>query len=99
MCPQDKKTSVFLKVHVQPKASRETLVSYVHDVLKIKVKSPPVDGEANAACISFLAGLFGIARKDLSIKSGHKARLKMLEIKGITSEEIRRLITARIAGN
>ncbi len=86
---------VLLRVYVQPKASREGIAGYHGDALKIRLKASPVEGEANAACIRFLASLFGLPRTNLSIKTGHKSRLKLIEMEGVSIEEIRKVIVAQ----
>jgi uncharacterized protein (TIGR00251 family) len=88
---------VLLRVYVQPKASREGIAGYHGDALKIRLKEPPVEGEANAACIRFLASLFGLPQTNLSIKTGHKSRLKLIEMEGVSIEEIRKVIVAQPA--
>lgn len=88
---------VLLRVYVQPKASREGIAGYHGDALKIRLKAPPVEGEANAACIRFLASLFGLPQTNLSIKTGHKSRLKLIEMEGVSIEEIRKVIVVQPA--
>lgn len=88
---------VLLRVYVQPKASREGIAGYHGDALKIRLKAPPVEGEANTACIRFLASLFGLPQTNLSIKTGHKSRLKLIEMEGVSIEEIRKVIVAQPA--
>ncbi|MDO9463671.1 MAG: DUF167 domain-containing protein [Deltaproteobacteria bacterium] len=88
---------VLLRVYVQPKASREGISGYHGDALKIRLKAPPVEGEANAACIRFLASLFGLPQTNLSIKTGHKSRLKLIEMEGVSIEEVKKVIAAQPA--
>lgn len=88
---------VLLRVYVQPKASREGIAGYHGDALKIRLKAPPVEGEANAACIRFLASLFGLPQTNLSIKTGHKSRLKLIEMEGVSIEEVKKIIAAQPA--
>ncbi|TSA10009.1 MAG: YggU family protein [Deltaproteobacteria bacterium] len=90
---------VLLRVYVQPKASREGIAGYHGDALtlKIRLKAPPVEGEANAACIRFLASLFGLPQTNLSIKTGHKSRLKLIEMEGVSIEEVKKVIAAQPA--
>lgn len=45
-----------------------------------KLKSPPVDGRANAELIALVAERFGCPRSAVSIKSGASAPLKLLRI-------------------
>ena len=88
---------VLLRVYVQPRASREGIAGYHGDALKIRLKAPPVEGAANAACIRFLASLFGLPQTNLSIKTGHKSRLKLIEMEGISVEEVKKVIAAQPA--
>lgn len=96
--PQDdfissaKNGTVLLRIRVQPRSSPESLAGYHQNSLKIKIKSAPVDGEANAACIKFLASLFRLPKSSLTIKTGHKSRSKIIEIEGLSLDEIKRII-------
>lgn len=96
--PQDdfissaKNGTVLLRIHVQPRSSTEKLVGYHQNSLKVRIKSAPVDGEANAAVIRFLASLFRLPKSGLVIKTGHKSRSKIVEINGLLLDEIKRII-------
>lgn len=86
-----------LKVYVQPRASKEGIAGQHGEALKIKLKAPPVEGEANAACLRFLATLLGLPATNLFIKSGHRSRLKFIEIQGLSPDEIRKVIATHLA--
>ena len=45
-----------------------------------QLKSPPVDGKANAELISLLADYFGCRKQDVTIKAGAGARIKRVTI-------------------
>jgi uncharacterized protein (TIGR00251 family) len=75
---------VRLRVYVQPSAPR-TEIAGVHDGrLKIKVKAPPVGGQANEAVEEFLAKLFNIAKSNVSVTQGLAGRTKTVEVVGVT---------------
>jgi hypothetical protein len=75
---------VCLEVLVQPRASRTRVVG-VHDGrLKIQLAAPPVDGEANAALVEFLAGALGVRRSDVAIERGETGRRKTVRVAGGT---------------
>jgi hypothetical protein len=48
--------------------------------ITIGVRSKPKDGEANLEIIKKLAKYFGVSSANVSIKSGHKSREKIVEI-------------------
>ncbi len=47
-----------------------------------RLKSPPVDGKANAELIALIAQRFGCRKRAVTIKSGASARLKLIRIAG-----------------
>lgn len=47
---------------------------------KLWVKAPAKEGKANLAVITALANYFGIAKSNIEIVSGHKARRKIVKI-------------------
>jgi hypothetical protein len=82
------------RVHLQPKASCEEIVGELDGVLKLRVTAPPVDGRANDACVRLLARALGLPVSRLRIVSGQHARLKTIQIKTASADEIR----ARLSG-
>jgi uncharacterized protein (TIGR00251 family) len=48
--------------------------------MKVRLAAPPVEGAANAALIEFLAGLFGVPQRQVTLKHGIKSRRKVVEI-------------------
>ena len=57
------------------------IVGLYGDSLKIKVAAPPVDGEANKACVKFLAKCLSVSPSSLEIMSGQNKRTKMILLK------------------
>lgn len=77
-----------LKVRVIPKSAQNTIVGWHEDALKVKVQAPPEDGKANKAVIALLAKQVGLAAKYIHVKQGHAYSNKVLEIEGLTEEEL-----------
>jgi len=77
-----------LSVRVQPRAFRNEVAGLVGDTLKIKLTAPPVDGEANAACLAFLAALLDLPPSKLAIIRGQRSRTKLIRITGLTKNEV-----------
>ncbi len=69
-----------IQVKVIPGASKDQIVEYRDNILKVKVASPPQDGKANKRLINFLSKVFNIKKKDINIVKGEKSRNKLLDI-------------------
>jgi len=82
--------SVTFAVRVVPRASRNQIVGVEGGALKIKLTAPPVEGAANAALIEFVAEWLGVRRGAVSIVSGDRARNKLVQVKGMTREQVLR---------
>ena len=85
-----------LKVRVIPNAPKNTVVSWTEEELRLKIKAPAVEGKANAALIDYLSELTQVARSKIQLKVGEKARIKVVEIEGLTLDEIRDRIRTQV---
>jgi uncharacterized protein (TIGR00251 family) len=84
---------LILKVHIQPRASKNEVVGEYKGALKIRITAPPVDHQANRALIAFLAGLLGIRKSQIEILSGHTGRNKTVIFYNCNKELITPLLT------
>ncbi len=84
---------LLLSLYVQPRASRNELAGLHGDALKLRLTTPPVDGKANKAVISFLAKLFKIPKSAILIKSGLQSRSKKIVLSGLDEAKTRRLLS------
>jgi uncharacterized protein (TIGR00251 family) len=78
------RTATGLRVHVlaQPRASRDAILG-VHDgQLKIALRSAPVEGEANASLVAFLAKALGVPKKAVALAQGEASRRKTVIVAG-----------------
>ena len=75
-----------LEILVQPRASRTRVVGEHDGRLKVQLAAPPVDGEANAALLLFLAGALGVKRADVALLAGETGRRKRVRIAGVGAE-------------
>jgi len=80
---------VFIRVRVQPRASKNQLAGELDGALKVRLAAPPVDGAANRACCEFIAGLLGVAKTRVEIARGHTGRNKTVRVAGITADVAR----------
>jgi uncharacterized protein (TIGR00251 family) len=81
--------AVSLRVHLQPKASREGILGEADGILKLRVTAPAVDGRANEACLRLLAKALDLPPSRLQIVSGQHARLKTIRITSAGADAIR----------
>jgi uncharacterized protein (TIGR00251 family) len=72
-----------LEILVQPRASRTRVVGEHDGRLKIQLAAPPVDGEANAALVAFLAEALGARKADVVIARGDAGRRKTVRVAGV----------------
>ena len=69
-----------LRLYIQPKASRDSIVGVHGDELKVAITAPPVDGQANAHLVKFLAKQFRVAKSQVLIEKGELGRHKQVKI-------------------
>ncbi|MFZ5648427.1 MAG: DUF167 domain-containing protein [Bacillota bacterium] len=89
---REEKGGVTFRVRVQPRASKNQLAGVMEGALKVRLTAPPVDGEANEACLRFLAGLLGVPVKSVELVSGHTGRNKTVRVTGVTARDVERII-------
>jgi uncharacterized protein (TIGR00251 family) len=90
---QDASGSLTLRLHIQPGARKTEIVGLHGEALKIRLAAPPVDGQANAALIAFLAGELGVPKAQVELVGGASSRGKLLRISGASAEAVARLLS------
>src|SRR5437879_1198029 len=81
--------SISLQVKVHPRTRKNGITGTLGEALKLSLTAPPVEGQANEACIDFFARLLKVPRSSITIASGRSSRLKVIRITGITAAEFR----------
>ena len=79
-------------LRVQPRASRNAFAGVMGDAIKVAITAPPVDGKANQAVIEYLAEVFRIAKSNVVIVSGETGRNKLIAVRGMTAEQVRKVL-------
>jgi uncharacterized protein len=79
-----------LTVKVHPRARRAGISGRLGDAWKLDLAAAPTDGKANQECIRFFAELAGVPRPAVRIVTGLTSRMKVVEIEGVTQEELER---------
>ncbi|MGK0238050.1 MAG: hypothetical protein ACI92G_001514 [Candidatus Pelagisphaera sp.] len=83
MSQANNQDSTLLSVKVTPNASRNQIVSWEDDILKIRIQSPPLDGKANKALIAFLSKQTRLSKSRIAIQRGETGRQKWIAFNGI----------------
>jgi len=79
------KDGVRLAVRLTPRASRSGVDGIAADgrpALQVRLAAPPVDGLANAALVALLAEALDLRKADVRLRSGHRSRLKIVDLTG-----------------
>lgn len=84
-----------LHVRVQPRASRNELVGWQDDALRVRVTAPPADGLANRAVTDLLARALGLPASQVSLVRGAASRDKIFRIARLSPSDVRLRLTAR----
>ena len=71
---------MIIQVKVKPNARVSTLDQATDGTFVAHIKSPPVDGRANAELIELVARRFQCRKAEVSIKAGASSRTKWVEI-------------------
>ena len=71
-----------ISVKVKPNAKQQRVMQAEDGSLTVHLKSPPIDGKANAELIQLLAKNFGVPKSAIRIKTGASSKSKLVEIDG-----------------
>jgi uncharacterized protein (TIGR00251 family) len=74
--------------YILPRSSQNKISGLHDNALKIKLTSPPVDGEANKMLIKFLAKTLKTAPANIFIVSGAMGRKKIISIENFDEEQL-----------
>lgn len=83
---------VTVKVH--PRAKRTRITGLLGEAYKLDLAAPPVDGKANEECVRFFAELAHVPRSRVRIVTGSTGRTKVIEINGVSPEELQASLAA-----
>ena len=89
---QERDGAVIFTVRVQPRASKDEIAGEMGGALKVRLRAPAVEDRANEALVEFLAELLKTSRSAVSILSGERSRVKRIEIRGVTRQQVLNLL-------
>lgn len=83
-----------LRVRVQPRASRNEVVGWQDDALRVRVTAPPADGLANRAVTDLLARALRLPASQIALVRGAAARDKLFRVARLSPSEVRLRLAA-----
>jgi uncharacterized protein (TIGR00251 family) len=89
---QERDGAVIFAVRVQPRASKDEISGEMGGALKVRLRAPAVEDRANEALVEFLAELLKTSRSAVSILSGERSRVKRVEVRGVTRQQVLNLL-------
>ncbi|MVN77925.1 hypothetical protein GO988_16470 [Hymenobacter sp. HMF4947] len=78
---------MILHLQAKPNARQNQLLPGPAGRWTVRLAAPPQDGQANAVLLAFLADLFGVAKSQVQLLSGHTAPFKKVEISGLSEAD------------
>ncbi len=71
---------LFVDIKAVPGASKTEIAGAAENRLRIRIAAAPEDGKANAELVSFLSKKIGVPKRDITVISGDKSRLKTVRL-------------------
>lgn len=88
--PAGEDAGLRIPVRVLPRSPADGVAGVRDGALLVRVTAAPVNGAANEAVIRVVAHELGVARASVGLVSGARARTKMLAIRGVSRDLVRR---------
>jgi len=79
-------------IRLQPRSSTDGVSGERQGAKLIRLKAPPVDGEANGALIKFVAHKLGVPQRDVTLVRGLTSRSKWIQVAGVAAEQGRQAL-------
>ena len=86
-----------MAVRVTPRASKNRIIEVLGEgTVRIQLTAPPVDGEANAKLIAFLAEVLKVPKSHIEIVAGATGRDKLVTVTGMNAATVHERILASL---
>jgi len=80
---------ITISVHVTPRATRDEVVGWQEGELRVRLRAPPLEGQANESLRRFLAKRLGVPASAVEIVGGATARHKRVRVVGLRADVVR----------
>ncbi len=88
------KDGLLISIKVVLKSSRNQIVGWENEALKIKLNAVPEKGEANRTLLAFLASVWNLPKSAVTLASGETSRQKKVCVCGVGKDALIALIEA-----
>jgi len=85
-----------IAVRVQPRAKSNEIAAIREGVVQIRIAAPAIEGRANEALRKLVAKTLGVAPSNVTVIRGHHSKDKVLEVDGITQQQLDRAIAEQV---
>jgi len=72
-----------LTIKVRPNARAPTLEQLADGTWRAELRSPPIEGRANAELIALVARHFGVPKRAVAVERGARGRTKRVSVEGV----------------
>ncbi|XP_050463993.1 UPF0235 protein C15orf40 homolog [Cataglyphis hispanica] len=84
----NKDGNVAIKIQAKPGAKCNNVTDISDEAVGIAISAPPMEGEANAELVKYLASIFELRKSDVSLDRGSRSRQKVVIVSGITTDQV-----------
>ena len=91
-CIKINEKGIILFIRLTPNSSKDEILGYTDEYIKIKISAPPNENKANKKLIEFISEYFDVSKSNIELVSGDKSRLKKVLIKNIKEEFVKQKI-------
>ncbi len=96
-CLSESSQGTLFHVLAVPRSSKTEIADLREDRCRIKVKAPPVDGEANAALLAAIAKWFGLPKKSVIQQKGLTGKQKTFLLSGMPIDKAEEILEELIS--
>jgi uncharacterized protein len=72
----------------KPRSSRQRLTADASGELRLEIHAAATEGQANEACIEFLARTLRLPKSAISIVSGKRSKRKLIRVAATNAEQV-----------
>jgi len=91
--------AITIRVRVQPGASREEVVGWEGDLLRVRLRARAVEGQANKSLLTFLADALRLRPYQVTLLRGERSREKLIRVDLPSWEEVLSRLGHRDSGD